>query len=254
MAYLLENGHRDALTAAFGALRPGEPFDPPDLDYLFILYTNRCGSNFLASALASTGQLPQAGEIFNAETVRGHAQQRRLGSLRQYFTHLPDFVPHTAWLAAKLAVSHVDLLTEAGILPRIRSRTRFILLERQDRLAQAISRSIAWQNQQWTSEQAKAIPDAALVYARPCIEQQLRQIERENGLLYRFLTDAGATPFHLSYEALIADPASTIRAIGDWLGLPGLRFDPSRVPLTRQGNAVNAVWRRRYLQGSANTP
>ena len=249
MTYGDTNEHRAALVHAFGGLTPKGHFTPPDLTYVFILYSNRCGSNFLAQALASTGVLNEAGEVFNSATILQHARAWHLTSLQQYFCFLPSLVPHNEWLATKLAVKHLYLLKEGGILDAIAGRTRFLLMERRDRLAQAISRCIAWQNLRWTSEHPSRVPDACLVYSRAGIAQQLRQIEVENGLMYRFLAGFGSPPFHLAYEAFVAEPQSHLDEIAAWLGVRGMTLDASRIRIKRQSNAVNDAWRRRFLAG-----
>jgi LPS sulfotransferase NodH len=216
---------------------------------LFLLYTNRCGSNFVAQALASTGELNEAGEFFNADAILAHSRRLQLVSLQDYFCRLPELIPCDGWLASKLAVVHVDILREAGILDAVLGRSHFILLDRQDELAQAISRCIAWQNQRWTSEQPRSIPDEALDYAREHIDQQIRQIQFEKGRLYRFMADVGGKPIHFTYEAFVAQPQRHLDEIAARLGLPAMQLDRSRIRITRQSNHVNDAWRARYLAG-----
>ena len=56
------------------------------------------------------------------------------------------------------------MLADAGILDALRGRATYLLLERQDRVGQAISRVIAWQNGRWTTAHASDVPDSALVF------------------------------------------------------------------------------------------
>ena len=191
----------------------------------------------------------EAGEFFNGETIVAHSRRLQLRSLHDYFCRLPDLVPCDRWLAAKLAVEHVDLLREAGIVDAVLERSHFILLDRQDQLAHAISRCIAWQNQRWTSEHPRAIPDAALIYAREDIDEQIRQIQFERGRLYRFMADIGGQPIHFTYEAFVAQPQRYLDEIAARLGLPAMKLDRSRIRITRQSNHVNDAWRVRYLAG-----
>ena len=244
------NPHRDRLIAEFGSLRPDPTFVAPDIEYLFVLYINRCGSNYLSQALASTGLLNEAGEFFNADTVLAHSREQRLTSLQGYFAYLPQLVARNGWLACKLAIEHVDLLREAGILDVILPRSHFILLERQDRLAHAISRCIAWQNHRWTSEHPSDVRDECLIYSRQCIEQQLYDIELAKGHLYRFIAESGQSPIHFTYEAFVAAPQEYLDRIAARLRLPGLPLDRSRIRIERQSNRVNEAWRRRYLAGT----
>jgi LPS sulfotransferase NodH len=196
---------------------PDPSFKPPDLDFLFLLFTNRCGSNYLAQALASTGRFNEAGEFFNADVITFHAKQRGLRSFQEYFTLLPHLVASNGRLVAKLGPENIDILHEAGILRAVQSRSRFILLERQDRLGQAISRLIASQDLRWTSEHACLIPQADLVYARVRIDEELRLIEQANQYLYHFLSASRIAPLHFAYEALIEAPQNiSTRSPSGW--------------------------------------
>ncbi len=131
--------HRDAITQVFGPVRPEPGWTPPDLDVLFLCFTNRCGSNYLAQLLATTGAFNVAGEFFNAPTVLTHAQERGLRSLPAYFSALSTLVPHTGRIAAKVVIGQLVTLADAGILDALRDRATYLFIERRDRLSQAIS-------------------------------------------------------------------------------------------------------------------
>ena len=219
------------------------------MNYVFLLFTNRCGSNFLAQILASTAQFNEAGEFFNAETILSHARERRLASVQDYFSVLPTLVPHRGWLATKLACDNLSMLVETGIIDAVADRSHFILLERQDLVAQAISRVIASQNLCWTSEQERSVPDECLIYSRSLIEDQIHQIRQENGYLCRFLASRSIQPLHFAYEALVKRPQDHIDQIAKRLQIPRLEVNPSLVRISCQANAVNRAWRKRYDEG-----
>ena len=247
--FLADNPHRAQLEAGFGPSVPDPAFVPPDLDFLFLLFTNRCGSNYLAQALASSGWFNEAGEFFNADVIMLHSRQNGLRSVQEYFGFLPHLVAANGWLVAKLGPENIDVLDEAGILQAVHARSRFILLERQDRLGQAISRVIASQDLRWTSEHARQVSEADLIYSRVRIDEELARIEQGNGFLYRFLSTSGIAPLHFAYEALTERPQAHLDEVAQWLGVPGLGFDPARIRISRQAGPTSAVWRRRYLAG-----
>jgi LPS sulfotransferase NodH len=243
------NSHLIELISGLGPLKTESGFIPPDLNFLFILFTNRCGSNYFSQAISSTGYFNEAGEFFNSSTILSHTRANNLQSLHEYFCFLPHLVALNGWLVAKLAPENIEILTEAGILEAVLERSRFILLERQDRLGQAISRTIASQNLQWTSEHDSRIPQGRLVYCRDRIDQESGTIGRANGFLYRFLASNRISPLHFAYEALTARPEQHVDEVARWLGYPRLRLDPTRIRLRRQAGAVNDAWRKRYLKG-----
>ena len=242
--------HRAALTHAFGQLRPEPGWGPPDLDVLFLCFTNRCGSNYLAHLLATTGAFNEAGEFFNAPTVLEHAVPHGLRSLPAYFSALSGLVPHTGRIAAKAGIDQLVMLADAGILDALRGRATYLLLERQDRLGQAISRVIAWQNGRWTTAHASDVPDSALVFDRAAIDTELAAVAYTNAAFSLFFSVNGIVPVHITYEALLADPRPAVEAVAAAMGLPGLCPRPEKVTIHRQANAINAAWRRAYLGNS----
>ncbi len=243
--------HAGPIVAALGPLDGGASVAMPASALLLLCFTNRCGSNYLAALLAATGAFNEAGEFFNAETVLHHAGQLRLGSLRAYMAALPRVVgPPGGWLAAKASLDQLIMLADAGILDGFAGRVVYVLLERRDRLGQAISRCIAGQNRRWTTGHAAAVPDAALVYHRSAIEAEMARVALACYGFYGFFAANHIVPLHLAYEECVTDPAGAVAAIGDLTGQRGLLADPARVGIGRQANAVNADWRARYLAGA----
>ena len=244
----IERYHREPLARLFGPDPPACPIDP-ELKFLFICFTNRCGSNYLAHLIASTGVLNVAEETLNESTVRDHAVREGLRSIHEYVNFLGRRLNMSGWLTAKVGIEQLLILTEAGLLDAIIGRTKFILIERQDRVAQAVSRLIAEQNQQWTSEQPSAIPDDRLVYARDRLDRQCAAIAFHNAAFYRFFASNGLVPKHVGYEELLRSPQQHVSDIGAWLGFDDLIGQPGAVRIRRQGSAVKQAWQARYRAG-----
>jgi LPS sulfotransferase NodH len=247
----IESRHRAALTHAFGQLQPEPGWAPPDLDVLFLCFTNRCGSNYLAHLLASTGAFNEAGEFFNAPVVLMHAVPRGVRSLPEYFSALPALVPHSGRIAAKASIDQLVMLADAGILDALRGRATYLLMERQDRLAQAISRAIAWQNGRWTTAHASDVPDSALVFDRAAIDLELAMVAYDNAAFSLFFSANGIVPIHITYEALLADAGHAVEAVAATMGLADLSPRLDKVTIYRQANAINAAWRATYLANSS---
>ena len=243
----IDSAHRAPITHAFGNLQPKPGWTPPDLDVLLLCFTNRCGSNYLGYLLASTGAFNEAGEFFNSSVVLMHAAARGLKSLSDYFGALSTLVPHKGRIAAKASIDQLVMLADAGILDALRGRATYLLLERQDPLAQAISRTIAWQNGRWTTAQESKVPDSALVFDRAAIELEMAMIAYNNAAFSLFFAANDIAPIHITYEALLADPGLAVTAVGAAMGLAGLSPRPDQVPISRQSNAINAAWRAQYL-------
>jgi trehalose 2-sulfotransferase len=241
--------HRDALERAFGPIQLSAESLPPEEDFLFLCFTNRCGSNYLAQLLASTGAFNEAGEFFNAATVLEHAAALRLNSLPAYFAALPGLVPRRRRIAAKAGVDQLVMLADAGILGALGVRARYVLLERRDRVGQAVSRVIAGQTGRWTTAHASDVPDSALVYHRGAIEAEIEKIARANAGFYLFFAANGIVPVHTTYEDMLARPQSVVDAVAVAMGLEGIEARPVEIGIERQAGPVNAEWKARYLQG-----
>ena len=226
---------------------PVAPINPAALGPLLgLCFTNRSGSNYLAHILASTDQFNLAGEFFLTDTVLNHARTKHMRSLDDYLTFLRRTLARRGLLTAKLGLGHLVMLGEAGLLD---ASARLLTIEREDIIGQAISTAIAWQNQHWTSEHRKAIPDEALVYDRSRIETSIANIQRRRSLFQAAFRAMGITPFVVRYENLIEDPQAVMTGIGYWLDKPGLVVNPARIRIQRQANAINEAWRARYLAG-----
>jgi LPS sulfotransferase NodH len=245
----LERFHRDPLAQFFGPSPPRSPIDP-SLNFLFVCFTNRCGSNYLARLIASTGVLNVAEEVFNAMTVVEHARREGLRSLHDYVTFLGRRLSMSGWLTAKLGVEQLVMLTEAGLLDDIIDRTKFLLIERQDTVAQAVSRFVAMQNAAWTSQHTAVIPDEQLIYARVEIDRQRGSIASQNHAFYRFFASNGLVPKHLAYEAVIQSPEQHLSDIGAWLGFERFIGDPAAIGIARQESALKRAWVERYQAGA----
>jgi LPS sulfotransferase NodH len=245
----LDRFHRDPLARLFGAAPPRSPIDP-SLNFLFVCFTNRCGSNYLAHLIASTGLLNVAEEVFNASTVQQHVRQQRISSLHDYFNFLIRRLHMSGWLTAKIGIEQLLMLTEAGILDDIIGRTKFILIERRDTVAQAISRLIAMQNREWTSRHTAILPDAELIYLRSEIDTQRRAIAFENHAFYRFFASNGLAPKHLAYEAVMQSPEQHLSDIGTWLGFERFIGDPAAIGIRRQERTIKRAWIERYTRGA----
>src|SRR5438552_256405 len=126
--------HLDAVQAYFGKVTPASTGVRDDIKYIFICFTNRCGSNFIANSICSSGYLNLAGEFFNADAIIGNCRALELTSISEYFNWLTYREGKNGWLVSKLAVGHLEILTRAGIFDQIFDISRFVMVDRKDKL------------------------------------------------------------------------------------------------------------------------
>lgn len=244
-----DNIHLRGLMTQFGSVAVPAAAIPPHTAIVFLCYTNRSGSNYLADALHSTGRFNLADEMLSHDEV--FADVRRHGH-----ASFADFLAaHFRWrmvegrFAVKVATLHLELLGRAGVLDHCRDTARYVFIERADRLGQAISAEIAWQTGQWTTRTTVEVPIERLTFSRDRIARLIAGFAEDNRTFDVFFGHNGIVPVHVVYEHLVADPARQISAIGAALGLPGLRLAPERITVQRQAGALNARWRAMFLRG-----
>jgi LPS sulfotransferase NodH len=227
---------------------------PPGLRFVFTCFTNRCGSAYLGDILSSTGWFGQAGEDFNAGNVLPYCQQHGVRSFREYFGQVARRDARNGVYIVKVGPEQIVLLTESGILDEIIERSSFLFLNRVDKLAQAISRTIAQQSNRWAWNSPVDFSDDRLAYSSERITHHLCDITLLNLSFEQFFGLNGIMPITVEYERLVAAPQRELDEIAHRLGLPDLRMDPSQLRYRRQANEINQAWRSRFLMETATRP
>jgi LPS sulfotransferase NodH len=220
---------------------------PADVHFVFLCFTNRSGSNYLANLLSSTGQLNKADEVFNHDRVIEACRVHKLPSLHAYLAHVARETAVNSALLTKLAIDQLVMLVECGLLDRIIGRSRFIVMERLDKLGQAISLAIAEQNGRWAWYLPAKRADEELRFSRERVIELLDSITLQHCGFDRFFAWNSITPVVAHYESLVADPQALVAAIGAQLGFGALRIDETRLELQPQATAMNRSWRKRFL-------
>ena len=250
----LASPNRDAIRARL-PLRAADPLAvPPGTRLLFLCFTNRSGSNYLGNVLAAAGLTHNAEEYFNADLVIETCTSHRLASLQDYFSHVVRTRSRRGTFLTKVAAEHLALLVQSGILDHVLSQSHFVVIERADKLAQAISLAIAEQTQQWAWYLPSVIPESQLSYSERRIAELIDVITEQELATWRFLGLNGIVPLAIKYEVLIQNPQFAVDRITNHLGLPRAVIDPSRIELRKQATPLNEAWRQRFLQANADRP
>jgi len=249
------NPHREIVQRHFGRVDRTPADLPAKLKFVFLCYTNRCGSNFLANLLVSTGHFLQAGEFLNHEMVVARAAQHGHRNVQEYFSwHVRQRATGRNIVACKLAIPHLEILGESGILDQIFNRSRFIFLTREDTLGQAISFEIARQTGLWSSNTPRSPTSLLPRYNARTLRGTMASICQQNQQFEVFFDANQVDPVRIVYERLVVEPEPYVREIGRTVGLVGLRVDPTRLVFQRQSDSRNAEWRARFLAESARSP
>jgi len=217
--------------------------------FLFLCFTNRCGSNHLADLIQSTGMFNQPEEFFNLEPILDQAAEKDLQDMGAYLNHVSATYGKNSWFATKIGLWQLITLAHLGIIEEILDRSRFLVIERRDKVSQAISMAVAMQTQQWTSKDFARRSEEDLAYDRELITQMLKNIETQTRGFFDFFLENEIVHALIAYEAILAAPQASIDSIGKWLAVQGLKIDDCRLSLESQMSPLKRRWRVKYLAG-----
>ena len=121
----------------------------------------------------------------------------------------------------------------------------YIYLNRKDRLSQAVSMTKALQTDVWSSLEGNA--KRSPLYNEAFIVQSLREIQQQNLSWLQWFETNNIAPFVVHYEDVVADTASVVHSIIEFLGATNDEPDKTHVPVIEKlGDEVNVEWRERF--------
>jgi LPS sulfotransferase NodH len=254
------------LTRAFARrFRLLDPRNGPDWDVDFvgshrtyvIASLPRTGSTLLCRALWQSGQVGAPKEYLNPMQLRDWSVRR--GSIRhaalrgpllglmhswprpRCVAHLRDVAAHrtgpSGWFGLKVHWHHWERW-RTFVQPR---PIAWVLLTREDRVAQAVSWARALQTGRWASHQRGWSPP---IYSHGRIARALGRIERHEAA-WRSELAGEPQVLALTYEQVTADLSGAVQRVLAHLGEPrsAVRVVPQLEP---QHDAVSVRWHRRF--------
>lgn len=216
------------------------------LEKYFLCFTNRSGSNYLAELLASTGTFNLAGEIFNCDTVIKRTNQSNYLSFDEYVCETIKARTSMRFIA-KVGISQLEFLQNIGLLDSIFSNAKYILIERSDKVSQAISREIAFQTKEWRSFKNQNKNPTGVNFVASDIDYRIKKIIDNYTSFDKFFVSRDVVPAHVNYESLEIEPELTTTLTLQKLGLKKSAIDPRKVRLKKQRNELNEEFHRKYL-------
>lgn len=224
-----------------------------------IATTPRTGSTMLCRMLWDTGLVGAPKEYLNSMQLRDW--EVRMGSVRSRWLHQALsgrrlVVAGRGWGRARLA-AHLQRVQQRrssggwfGLKLHhhhhrrlVGGASRWIVLTRRDRVAQAVSWARALQTNQWIGGE----PPRPARYSRRLIRRCLAEVTSGEALWEAHFTAAGVVPLRLEYEKLVDAPWSTVRAVLAHLSVsdtsPGVALAPT---LIRQADATSTAWASRF--------
>ena len=222
-----------------------EENDP--IETLFIGFTNRCGSNFLCALLASTGRFNGPSEPLNFNVVIDSSIKNNFNSYEDYLREIKSKHKIGTRLLIKTSVDQLAFLQKTGLLDKVFPHRKFLLIERCDKLSQAISYMIAMQTKKWLSNQK--------------IEQDISQISYDDSLVVNYLGGVTKTyqnfdlffsligeQYHkVVYEQLCQQPQFETNKIFNFLNINSdITINKEGIELRIQRNALSERFREMF--------
>jgi LPS sulfotransferase NodH len=214
----------------------------------------RCGSTFLCNKLWQTGVLGAPAAYFqnrrrpSTKTLRDLMMVRlKASSAAEYLEKLLAVRTSANGVFGMKAHVH-DFEAMLSQNPEVLSRlspVTYIYVDRANKLAQAVSLAMALQTDTWST--LKESRPEALRYDKDLIAKCLEQNEQQELAWHQWFKDNAITPFHVTYEDLIADTAAVVRHIKQLLDVDD--DEPEEVPvpaIEKQGDETNMEWIARY--------
>jgi LPS sulfotransferase NodH len=211
-----------------------------DIKVFFLCFTNRCGSNFVAQAIASDGSISQAGENLNFDTVINNCSKR----------HITKFVDYLIWLirhqtsssgvcGIKCSAGQLIELINFRIIDQFISSS-FIFVKRNDVVKQAISLLIASQTRHWTSTQSSD-SNIVLTLNSDQLFLLMSSISNQNACFEAIFSLASVNVKRIVYEEFVKDPAEHISSIGNHLSIANLQYISSQISYRKQSSQINQL-------------
>jgi LPS sulfotransferase NodH len=218
-----------------------------------ICCTMRSGSTLMCQLLEVVGA-GKPGEYFNGRYMMQFGMPERgcgNGNKRKYVDGLIEQYSVNGVFGMKVlfgsVAKEVSSLTLEDIYPE---RPRYIFLDREDRVMQAISAAKLAQTGVWIDGQVEAGTGKAPVYDRGLISYYVGQLKREVTAWERYFERMQIEPCRVTYEELCADQAGTMRRVLEFLGVSvPEEWTCPETTMRKQADQVSAEWEARYEAG-----
>lgn len=154
-------------------------------------------------------------------------------------------------LSVILGRIHPGLPSDKARFEKAFGRVLYLHLSRQDKLAQAVSRVKAEQTGLWHvapdgSELERVGPPGEPRYDFQRIRDEVSELEAFDLAWNIWFAQQDIIPLRIGYEGLAGDPAATLIAICEALGVQPPTADDVRPGVARLSDDISLEWMRRY--------
>lgn len=225
----------------------GRMFDGP---LTLLAFSNRSGSNLLASHLRTTPCFAGFHEQLNHDTVMRQADVNTIKTVPDYFIDMQQRYGKTCQVYGyKASWDQIMMLMRFGI-DRMFNGVRVIHLTRGDVLKQAISYQIALQTKQWTSAQAAS--DILPIYDQKQITSILEGCLTAEILVRQICATLQFPHLDVRYDAVVHAPEKVVERIAQFTDTDLGNWTPTDPPIKKQAGAINQQFHDLYVDEMRN--
>ncbi|MDE4912805.1 Stf0 family sulfotransferase [Methylobacterium sp. 092160098-2] len=209
----------------------------PKISYV-LSSSPRCGSTYLAALISQTKTLGAPHEYLAEDNFR--MMQVRFQTPDDHSTMREIVRRRTSELGVFGVKLHANQLAQLRYMQSLGHNfeiSKYVFIQRKDRIRQAISYAKAVLSQEWIAIENYSHPESGTINSNKIdVEGMLGNIDRENNDWLAFFSDKGIDPLIVFYEDVLENPQCEVDRIAQWLGVPSGQVDQSKVPLKRQSN------------------
>lgn len=214
-----------------------------------MLFTNRSGSSLVSEHMRSSEQFTGFGEPLNTHWVLERCERENLTTFADYLSwetnRLYEHKPG-ALLGMKASYGQAMMLMRAMAIPHFFDDVRWVVIQREDLLSQAISFAIADQTKQWHSfDKAEG---AEPVYDFHDIRRRLQGFANSHMAINMFCSVFQIRPHRIIYDEFARKPLAGAKALAAHLGVKRARFDLSELQMQKQHSQLSDKFRERFLR------
>ena len=241
-----ESIHEEKLRRYFDEFELPDTIKPLNRPVCIVLFTNRSGSSVVGEHMRATDRFTGFGEPLNYKLAVQISKREQLRSFLDYLQwQVSRLVKPDAIIGMKASYGQAMMLLRSGAIPHYFNDVRWVMLQRSDVLAQAISFSIAAQTKQWTS--GKDMQQSEVRYDFVDIKKRVKALSESYSAMNTFCAVFGIEPYRIVYEDFVADPKLGAGRLASHLGVDEVSFDDSRLKMRKQRNHLNQQFKENFL-------
>lgn len=217
---------------------------------LFLLFNSRSGSSYAGRILSNAPQFGPVDESLNVGQLEAIRLHHHLANDAEALRWMVNNRGTSEAFGVKGGPAALATAIRLGFLAQLIDRTRFAMIERRDKIAQAVSKyKMELTGVAQSTNEGPGKPVSTQDYSRADIDRQLISIDNGNRRLRAFLSEIGVEGPTFFYEDICESPLDFVNGVFAHIGFEKLKALDTQTDIQKIGDAINAEWIERYNAG-----